>query len=384
MYYFDNAASTRPYDETAEYLKREMLEHFGNPSALHAFGSKAYEAVEYGKSELLKLYGFKNHDVVFTSGATEAANMAVIGTVTRAADLGNTHIITTVIEHPCVSQAAEYIESRGGKVTYLPVDSDGLIDLSELKNAITGKTKLVSIIWVNNENGVIQDIDSIIRIVKDANPSALVHLDATQGFGKIAGRLDKADMVTLSAHKFHGPKGIGALIYRKGITLEPISFGGGQQGGFRSGTVNSPMIGALGKTCELTDIKNTEAKLKVLRRHLVEKLTDAFGASCINENLERDIYSPHIISVSFPGVKGEVLVHMLEADEIYVSTSSACSSHKKTKTVLDALGLDKNRIEGTLRISMSDFNTNDEIDYLVGKLKDAVEKLYALKGNGRK
>ncbi|NLW70023.1 MAG: cysteine desulfurase [Eubacteriaceae bacterium] len=375
--YFDNAASTKPYDEVVSFYALQASRNYANPSALHSFGSEAARAVEYAKGEVLKLYKFENHEVIFTSGATESANLAIKGTMEKYSDISNSQMIITDIEHPCVSETADYIEKLGAKVIRLSGDEKGKIDPEMLKSLVNRQTKLVSIIWVNNETGIIQDIEGIISAVKSANPSALVHIDATQGFGKIEGNLAKADMVSISAHKFHGLKGIGALIYKKNLTFSPQILGGGQQNNLRSGTVNSPLIASLGKTCELTDIRAVYSKLTDLKAYLTEKLTLLFSADCINSGAEG--YSPHIVSLSFPGLKGEVLVHMLEEKEIYVSTSSACSAHKKTKTVLSALGFDKARIEGTLRISLSDFNTFEQIDILADALEKSVNTLTSLK-----
>ena len=380
MYYFDNAASTKPYDEVIDYYAQISKNIYANPSALHKFGYEAAKLVEEAKEKLLSVYNLKDYDAVFTSGATESANLAIKGTIEKYEDITKTHIVTTGIEHACVTQPCLYLEERGVKVSFLGVDSFGRIDISELENVLNKNTKLVSIIWVNNENGIIQDIKAIAETVKSVCPQALLHLDATQGFGNIPADLSVADLISVSAHKFHGPKGIGALFIKKGVSLNCVEHGGGQQNGLRSGTINAPMIAALGKTCELTDVFSTNRVLKERQRYLYGALEKTFGSDVINSRIFESDYAPHILSISFPSLKGEVLLHMLESSDIYVSTSSACSSHKKIKSVLANLGFTQEKITGTLRLSISEFTTEEEIDFLVKKLDEAVGTLNLLRG----
>ncbi len=380
MFYFDNAASTKPYDEVIDYYVQISKNIYANPSALHKFGYEAAKLVEEAKEKLLSMYNLKDYDVVFTSGATESANLAIKGTIGKYEDITKTHIVTTGIEHACVTQPCLYLENKGSKVSFLRVNSFGKIDIDELKNVLNKNTKLVSIIWVNNENGIIQDIKAIAETVKEVSPQALLHLDATQGFGKISAGLSVADLISVSAHKFHGLKGIGALFIKKGVSLNCVEHGGGQQNGLRSGTINAPMIAALGKTCELTNVSSTYQILKERQHYLYKAIENVFGDDVINSRIFEDDYAPHILSVSFPSLKGEVLLHMLESNDIYVSTSSACSSHKKNKSVLANLGFSQERITGTLRLSISEFTTEEEIDFLVEKLDEAVGTLKILRG----
>ena len=380
MYYFDNAASTKPYKEVIDYYAQVAQNIYSNPSALHKFGYEAAKLTEDAREKLLAVYELKDYEVVFTSGATESANLAIKGTIERFEDISKTHIITTGIEHACVTQPCLYLEGRGAKVSFLGVDRYGKIELDELKNAINKNTKLISIIWVNNENGIIQDIKKISETIKSISPQILLHIDATQGFGKVPADLSVADLISISAHKFHGPKGIGALFIKKGISLNCVEHGGGQQNGLRSGTINAPMIAALGKTCELTDISSSYRILREKQQYLYGALVKKFGEDVINSHIYENGYAPHILSVSFPSLKGEVLLHMLEANDIYVSTSSACSSRKKIKSVLANLGFSHEKITGTLRLSISEYTTEEEIDFLVSKLAEAVETLSLLRG----
>ena len=280
----------------------------------------------------------------------------------------------------CRLNTCTFLEDKGAKVTYLPTDSLGRIDIGELENSINEHTKIVSVIWVNNETGIVQDIEAVCRAVKAADSRILVHLDATQGFGKIPQELSCADLISVSAHKFHGPKGIGILYIGKGVHINGIMKGGGQQDDLRSGTINAPMIAALGKTVAMTDpVKNSSVMLP-LRDYLYERLTESFGEEALNSKIHQASYAPHIINLSFPGLKGEVILHMLEQKGIYISTSSACSSRKKKKSVLEHMGFSQERINGTVRISISEFTTREEIDMLVDELRAAVDLLRGLRG----
>ncbi|MBO4360068.1 MAG: aminotransferase class V-fold PLP-dependent enzyme, partial [Eubacteriaceae bacterium] len=288
--------------------------------------------------------------------------------------------ITTGIEHACVTNTCGYLEDKGAAVTYLSADSLGRIDIEELKSSINEHTKIVSVIWVNNETGIVQDIESVCRAVKERDSRILVHLDATQGFGKIPQDLSCADLVSVSAHKFHGMKGIGILYIKKGVHINGIMMGGGQQDGLRSGTINAPMIAALGKTVTMTDPKKVSSAMLPIRDALYGRLCEAFGEEALNSRIRQAAYAPHILNVSFPGLKGEVILHMLEDKGIYVATSSACSSRKKKNSVLENMGFSQERINGTIRISISEFTTEEETDMLMSELKGAVTLLRGLRG----
>jgi cysteine desulfurase len=290
-------------------------------------------------------------------------------------DISKAHIITTEFEHPCVSEAVRYCAQKGAQADFVSVDSYGIIKKDELISAVRPNTKLVSFIWVNNETGAVEPAAELIARIKEKNPSALVHIDATQGFGKIDDPLTGCDMITVSAHKFHGPKGVGALIIKDNITLNTQMHGGGQQGGLRSGTINAPAIAGMGKACEILLARHAKNEIGALQRYLYSRLSASFGEEAINTKLGKSAFAPHIVSISFPGLKSEVLLHMLEQDGIFVSSGSACSSHKKHASVLCAVGLDEARIQGTVRISLSEFNTTSEIDFFTEKLQDAVARL---------
>ena len=378
--YFDNAASTRPYDEVVDYYCELLKNEYGNPSALHSFGYEAMKLVDNARREVCSIHGLEDFTPVFTSGATESVNMAIRGTVEKFEDSKKTHIITTGIEHACATNTAAYLAGKGASVTYLSTDSLGRIDPDELKNAMTPNTKIVSVIWVNNETGIIQDLREMSDIVRKEGKDCLLHVDATQGFGKIPYDLSCADLVSVSGHKFHAPKGIGVLYIRKGVHIENLLKGGGQQDDMRSGTVNAPLIAALGKTVSMTDSEKIHAELSKKQIVLYSMLKEAFGEEAINTKIFEGTYAPHILNVSFPGLKGEVILHMLEEKGIYVSTSSACSSRKKRNTVLESMGMKQERINGTVRISLCEMNTEEEMRYLVDSLKEAVGLLRSLRG----
>ena len=378
--YFDNAASTKPYDEAVELYAKLLSTEYANPSALHSFGYEAMKLVEAAKKEVTSIHNLKDFEPVFTSGATESVNLAIKGTIDKFADIKKTHIITTGIEHACVTNTCLYLEEKGASVTYLPTDSLGRIDTGRLTDAINEHTKIVSVIWVNNETGIVQDIDAVCRAVKARDRSILVHLDATQGFGKIPQDLSCADLISVSAHKFHGMKGIGVLYIKKGVHINGVMKGGGQQDDLRSGTINAPMIASLGKTVSMTDPVKVNAVMLPLRDMIYDRLTASFGEEAVNSKIRQADYAPHIINVSFPGLKGEVILHMLEDNGIFISTSSACSSRKKKKSVLEHMGFSQERINGTIRISISEFTTEEEVDLLIDELESAVDLLKALRG----
>lgn len=380
IYYFDNAASTKPYSEVITYLSELLENEYANPSALHKFGYEASKLTDIANEKLKAVYNLNNYDVIFTSGATESVNQAIKGTIERFSDITKTHIVTTPIEHACVTETFAHLEAKGVNASYVKIDKFGKLNIEDLKSKITDKTKLVSVIWVNNETGIVQDIAQISKAIKEVNPSTVFHIDATQGFGKINADLSCADMISISAHKFHGPKGIGALFVKKGINLSAILQGGGQQNNLRSGTINTPLIAAMGKACEQINIPNINSTLSELQKYLYGKIKDTFGEEVINTRIYDSNYAPHIMSLSFNGLKGEVILHMLEDKDIYVATSSACSAHKKKKSVLENLGFPTERINGTIRISLCEYTTKAEIDYLVENLITSVNLLRKLRG----
>lgn len=381
MIYLDNAASTRPYDEVIDVLDEYQRSVYANPSALHSFGSKAAKALDYAGENLLKAFGIKDdRNIIYTSGATESANLAIKGVLERSEDISKYNIVTTQTEHACVSRVFDYYQRKGCESRCIPVDHSWRADEDALVNALDERTKLVSLIWVNNEVGAINDITGLAKKIKNVNKDILIHIDAVQGLGKIKADFSDIDMITVSGHKFHAPKGIGALICKKNIVLIPQILGGGQQNNLRSGTVNAPLIAAMGKACEMIAGGRSD-EVAVLQKYLYEKLCSDYGEEAVNSKISTGNFAPHIISVSFEGIKSEVLLHMLENDGIYVSTSSACSAHKKQNTVLAAYGLSDRRIRATVRISLSEFNTRDEIDFFCDKLKQHVALLSGMRGN---
>ena len=377
--YFDNAATTMPHRQVADYLYEAMLNNYANPSSLHKKALEAKKYIDYATPQILQVLNLTGRKVIYTSGATESANLAIKGTLEKYDDLSKNHIITTLIEHPCVSEVFEYYEGKGISVSYIPVDQFGQINEDFLLSAIRPNTRLISLIWVNNEFGSVQPLSKLIPKIRDVSPGILIHIDAVQGYGKILDDLSDADMISISAHKFHGPKGIGALIIKKNITLFPQILGGGQQENIRSGTINAPMIGALGKACEMISFDAIE-HIKQLQTYLFQNLRNKYGDELFNTKLESSNYAPHIMNISFSGLKGEVILHMLEEDGIYLSTASACSSHKKNKnSVLKQIGRTAKEIDGTIRLSLSEYNTKDEIDYFLEKLSVITEKLSRFK-----
>ena len=379
-YYFDNAASTRPYKEVSEAVALWMSEEYANPSSLHKKGMTASSAVSFASKKILDVLALTDRKVIFTSGATESANAALRGVMEKSQDTGRGNIITTSIEHPCVSEVFRYYAQRNAEVRTVGTDRFGQINPDELEQAVDSSTRLVSFIWVNNEFGSVQPVQHLAEIIKKKNSRALIHLDAVQGFGKVHDDLSQIDMISLSAHKFHGPKGVGALVLKNGISLAPIILGGGQQDNLRSGTINAPGIYGCGTAAELTALRKPGVQMTELRNYLYGRLESAFGSEIFNTLINEADYAPHIINISLEPFKGEVMLHMLEESGIYVSTASACSSHKKdSESVLLSLGMSRKRAESALRISLSEFSTKDEADYLTEKLLDTAERLRSLK-----
>ena len=316
-------------------------------------------------------------NVYFTSGATESANLAIKGTMEKFDDPSKAKIITTQIEHPCVGKVCEYYGAKGTDTVFLPTDKYGRVDLEKLESEINDKTKIVSIIFVSNETGIIQDIRTIGKIIKKKNPRTVFHVDATQGYlEKLP--TDDVDMISISAHKFHAPKGVGCLMVRKGITLSPIIHGGGHQGGIRSGTVNSPLIGAMALALETLKENDPARKVREIRNYLYEKVVENFGEDVVNSKIYEADDSPHILSISFDGLNGSHILYNLEEKGIYVSTSSACSTHSKEKSVLEKMGMTNKRAQGTVRISISEFTTKEDIDIFTSSLSEITGRLKKL------
>ena len=383
--YFDNSATTRCFDEVKDIVCKTMTEDFGNPSAMHKKGMEAENYVRRSAQTLAKLLKVNEKEILFTSGGTESDNLAIIGGVEANKRMGN-HIITTAVEHPSVKATASFLEEQGFRITFLSVDSRGQISLEDLKEALTPDTILVSIMYVNNEIGTIQPIEEAAKLVHATALGAVFHVDAIQAYGKVLIRPKQQgiDLLSVSSHKFHGPKGAGFLYCSSKVNLHPIIFGGGQQSGMRSGTENVPGAAGMGLAAQLAyqKFEQKKAHLNELRRYFLEgihKLDDvsingwdetADGEECIERR------APHIVSVSFTGVRSEVLLNALSDRGIYVSSGSACSSnHPALSSTLQAIGLDKKLIEGTLRFSFCENTTKEELDQALKALQELLPML---------
>ena len=375
--YLDNSATTKCYDEVAELVCRVMCEDYGNPSSMHHKGVEAEQYVRYAKETLARLMKVNEKEILFTSGGTESDNIALIGTAMAHHRRGR-HLITTRMEHPAVLQTMTYLERQGFDVTYLSVDRAGRIRLPELERAIRKDTILVSIMHVNNEIGSVQPIAEAGELIKRCNPQTLFHVDAVQGFGKFRiypSRMN-VDLLSVSAHKIHGPKGVGFLYIRAGARVNPIIYGGGQQKGMRSGTENVPGIAGLAKAADLVyeNLDQDVDRMYELRQKLIDgvsRIEDVRVNGCPGRE-----GAPHIVSLSVRGVRSEVLLHALEEKEIYVSAGSACSSNKpQISDTLKAIGVERDLLGSTIRFSLSVFTTAAEIEYTIQALEEMVPML---------
>ena len=373
MIYFDNAATTRAADEVAERVRYMLLENFGNPSAQSMMGVRAENELNDARKIMAKSINALPEEIYFTSGGTEDDNWAIFGTAEGYKRSGK-HIITTSIEHPAVAEPMERLRQKGWDITVLDVDKNGYIDLDALRDSIRDDTVLVSTILINNEVGTIQDASAVGKLIKEKNPNTLFHADAVQAFGKypIDVRKMGIDMLSMSGHKIHGPKGVGFFYMKKGLKVRPIIYGGGQERGQRSATENTPGIAGLAKAVELA-MENMDAsheKVMEVKRTLAEGILRDIPKTHINGPSIEEA-SPYVLNVSFNGLRSEVLLHSLEESEIYVSAGSACSSKKKGGShVLRSLGLSEERIEGAIRFSFCRYNTVDEAEACLEILKE--------------
>ena len=374
--YFDNSATTRPYDEVIDVMVKAMKEDYGNPSSLHNKGLDAEHIIKEATDIIAKQIKCLPEEIVFTSGGTESNNMAIIGTALAKKRKGK-HIIVSSVEHASVSAVMQFLIREGFEVSYIPSDSKGIVSPEAFAGAVREDTILVSCMHVNNEIGSVMPVAEIGKAVKAKNPDVYFHVDAIQSFGKIEVLPKKmnADLVSVSGHKIHGPKGSGFLYVKKGLLLRPIIYGGGQQKSMRSGTENVPAIAGLGKAVEITfkDFETKTAHLMNIRNRLIEGLTSIDEVYC-NSDMENG--APHIASISFTGVRAEVMLHALDDKGIYVSSGSACSSNKsKESAVLTAIGIDKARLESTLRFSFGEENTEEEVDTAIHVVKELLPVL---------
>ena len=374
--YLDNSATTRVKKEIVDGVIKILTENYGNPSSLHHKGVEAEKILNYSRDMVARILKCDRDDkIYFTSGGTESNNLAIRGYLKANKHKGN-HIITTAIEHPSVMNTFLDMEKQGYEVDILPVDPMGYINTEDLKSMVTDETALISVMMVNNEIGTIEPIKEISAIAKEKG--AILHVDAVQAYGKLDfGVKDYGiDMLSVSGHKIHGLKGSGVLYVDKNIKLLPILTGGGQEMNVRSGTENVPGIYALGKASELLlgKIEENARYLYKLKGRFVEELNDLEGWSINGPGLNEA--APHIINISFSGIRGEVLVHALEEYGIYVSTGSACSSKRNSESsVLKAIGLKPNALKGVIRVSFSILNTEEEIVKAADAIKETVPEL---------
>lgn len=378
--YFDNAATTQVYPETVDVIAKTYADDFWNPSAMYAPAIEADKKLEESRSKIAKALKVPKEKLFFTSGGTEGSNTVIHGVMEKT-HIKNPKIITTAIEHPAVLEMIHAYEQKGAEVVLLPVDEFGRADLEALEEALDENTVLVSIMAVNNEVGAINDLVRAGEIIRRKVPKAFFHSDFVQAFMKVDDpRLDikKAglDAVNICAHKIHGPKGIGALYLKDDKKIAPLILGGGQEKGFRSGTENLALAAGFADAVShrAPKVQELQAHAQDLKDRLLEKLSDV-DDMIVSSAPDA---SPYIVSVSFAGIKGEVLLHMLESEGIYVSTGSACSTHHKGGHVQAAIGLDPLYTAGTIRVSSSEFNTMDEVDILADAMKAGVARLRKL------
>lgn len=378
--YLDNSSTTRPYRCVCEKVADVMRNNYGNPSSLHRLGISAEKEIKTATSAIADTLGVRTDEIFFTSGGTESNNLAIRGVCSAAR---GKHIISTPVEHPATLNTLYFLEEQGYIVDFTPVDTDGKVILSEFEDLLRPDTVMVTAMLVNNEIGTVQPISKMAVILKDKCPHAYMHVDAVQGYCKVpfTARDLGADLISISGHKIHGPKGTGVLYIRKGTKLAPIIYGGGQQNGIRPGTENVPGIAGLGlaaKQCHKRLSASAE-KMALLRK----RLESGISAHLDNININTpSCCAPHILNISFGGIRSEVLLHSLESEGIYVSSGSACSSHKKEPSyVLTSIGLDHSMIDGSIRFSLCEHNTPEEIDKTVSTVCAIVKRLRKLNMN---
>ena len=376
--YLDNSATTMCYPDVAELTNTIMTQDYGNPSSMHHKGLVAERYVRSATEKIAATLRADSSEILFTSGGTESDNLALIGTARANVRMGR-HLITTGIEHPAILETMKYLESEGFEVTCLPVDENGIVRLEDLENAIRSDTILVSMMYVNNEIGAVEPIAEAGALIKRVNPRTIFHVDAVQGYGKfrICPKNMGIDLMSVSGHKIHGPKGVGFLYIRSGAKISPILYGGGQQKGMRSGTENVPGIAGLARAAEeiYSDFDKENARMRDLKNYFVHALSEKLEDIRFNGKTNEES-APHIISVSIRGVRAEVLLHALEDREIYVSAGSACASNRPhVSETLKAIHLENELLESTLRLSMSVFTTKEQMDYTIQALCDIVPML---------
>lgn len=375
--YFDNSATTKVLDSVKDIVVKTMTEDYGNPAAKHRKGMEAEQYIRDARKIIADTMKVQEKEILFTSGGSESNNMALIGAAWANQRAGK-HIISTSIEHPSVYNPLGVLEELGFEVTILPVDHDGHISLKELEEAIRPDTILVSTMYVNNEVGAVEPVEEISKIIKAKNPSTLYHVDAIQAYGKYVIRPKKQgiDLLSVSSHKIYGPKGVGFLYIRNGVKIKPLIYGGGQQAGMRSGTENVPGVAGFGAAAKEMYTNHAEKvqKLIELKDYMTDRLGEIEG-TVINSK-KGEASAPQIVSVSFEGVRSEVLLHALEDKGVYVSSGSACSSnHPGISGTLKGIGVAQKLLDSTIRMSFGMFNTKEEVDYTIDVLKELVPVL---------
>lgn len=372
--YLDNSATTRCSERAKDFMLKLLTEDYGNPSSLHNMGKIAEDYIKEAKRKIAKTLKADEKEILFTSGGTESNNMALIGTAYANQRAGK-HIITTVIEHASVSAPLAFLEEQGFEVTRLPVDEDGVLSLRELESAVREDTILVSIMIVNNEMGAVEPVEEAARVIKAKNPNTLFHVDAIQAYGKfrITPKKMGIDLLSVSGHKIHAPKGTGFLYIRDKVKVKPLIYGGGQQKGMRSGTENVPGAAALGEAAAeiYENLEEKVERMYALKERFICGITQMEGVHINGKTGSAS--APQIVSVSIDDVRSEVMLHSLEEKGIYVSAGSACSSNKPSVSkTLVGIGLKGNRLDETIRISFSVYTTEEEIDYAVESFREII------------
>ena len=371
-HYLDNSATTRVCPEAAQAALNAMMECYGNPSSTHTKGREAKKLLDQSRAQVAALLGCQPKELAFTSCGSESDNWALLQGAEAMKRKGN-HILSSAVEHDAIRKSLDELEARGYTVTRLKPDHTGAIPVEAVREALLPDTILVSLMLVNNETGAVTDISAVSRLLKEAGSPALLHTDAVQAFGKIpfTAKSLGADLISVSGHKLHAPKGIGALYIRSGVRLKPFLVGGSQEEGRRAGTEALPQIAAFGTACALAKAHLAEnaARMAALKQNTVEQL-----AAAIPELRVVETAAPHILNLSLPGFRSEVLMNFLEAREVYVSKSSACKKGARSH-VLEAIGLDAKTIDGAIRVGLSRYTTQEDIDALCTGLIDAHKTL---------
>ena len=375
--YFDNSATTQVFDCVRDVMVKTLTEDYGNTAARHIKGVEAEHYIKEAREEIAKSLRVKEKEIVFTSGGTESNNMALIGTALASRRAGN-HLITTCIEHASIYNTMSFLEEQGFRVTYLPVDHNGIVSPDALREAICDDTILVSVMYVNNEMGAVEPIEEIGKIIKEKKPGAYFHVDTIQAYGKyvIRPKRQGIDLLSVSGHKIHGPKGVGFLYMDERVKIKPLIYGGGQQKGLRSGTENVPGCAGLGAAVKeiYREHEAKVEKLYALKDRLVSGLSKMEGVTVLG--LTGRDSAPQIVSAAFEGVRAEVLLHALEDRGVYVSSGSACSStHPGVSGTLRGIGLKAELLDSVLRFSFGLFNTEDEVDYCLAQLQELLPVL---------